>query len=183
MFTEKALGQLPFLRQHPLPFQYTVYPVHCRRLTSLDAMPVIGIVLHHLACAYPVCTVYLPEDDSPVTGCPQTVILQQPFQHFLCLAAVIGIKERGNETEEVAMHAFRLFHIVRWYATYGCLLRCPSGFSFRPLPGKREIIGSTAFGVVVEILLGSIMIPATALMVAPADRRVQRRVLFVHIVG
>ena len=44
-----------------------------------------------------------------------------------------------------------------------------------------ETIGSTAFGVVVEILLGSIMIPATALMVAPADRRMQGHTAFIHI--
>ena len=33
------------------------------------------------------------EDDRTVTGSSQTVILHQPFQHFLCLAAVIGIKQ------------------------------------------------------------------------------------------
>ena len=42
----------------------------------------------------------------------KTVLFQQPLQHFLCLAAVIGIKERGNEAEEVAVHALRPLHIL-----------------------------------------------------------------------
>ena len=120
VFPEQALGKLPILRQYPLPFQYAVYPVHCRHLSSLDTVSVLWIVLHHLARAYPVCAVYLPEDDSPVTGCSKTVLFQQPLQHFLCLAAVIGIKERGNEAEEVAVHALRPLHILWRYVAYAC---------------------------------------------------------------
>ena len=44
-----------------------------------------------------------------------------------------------------------------------------------------EPLVGMAFGVVVEILLGSIMIPATALMIAPADRRMQEHTAFIHI--
>ena len=58
----------------------------------LDAMPVFGIVLHHLACAYLVIAVYLPEDNSTVTGSTQAVLLHQPIEYLLCLAAVIGIE-------------------------------------------------------------------------------------------
>ena len=75
VFPEKALGKLPFLRQYPLPFQYAVYPVHCRCLSVLYTVSVLGIVLHHLACPHLVLPVNLPEDDCTVTGCSQTVIL------------------------------------------------------------------------------------------------------------
>ena len=78
--------------------------------------------MHYLACTYLVVAVYLPEDDSPVTGSPQTVFFQQPGQYFSCLAAVIGGKERGKETEEVAVNAFRFLHIMGWYVTYGTRL-------------------------------------------------------------
>ena len=119
MFPEKTLGELPLLRQNLSLFQYAVYPVHCRCQPSFDAVSVFGIILYHLTCAYLVVAVYLPEDDSPVTGSTQTVFLQQPGQYFSCLAAVISGKERGKETEEVAVNALRLLHIMEWYVTYG----------------------------------------------------------------
>ena len=80
------------------------------------------------------------------------------------------------------MHALRPLHILWRYVAYGCLPWFLYGLLFRLLPVKRETVGSTAFGVVMEILLWSVMIPATAFVVAPADRRVQGRTAFIHIV-
>ena len=81
------------------------------------------------------------------------------------------------------MNALRLFYIVDWNITYRCRLRWLLRFLFHSLPAKREIVSGTTFGMVVEILFGGIVIPTAAFMVAPADRWMQGRVLFIHIIG
>lgn len=80
------------------------------------------------------------------------------------------------------MHALRPLHILWRYVAYGCLPWFLYGLLFRLLPVKRETVGSTAFGVVMKILLWSVMIPAAAFMVTSADRRMQGRTAFIHIV-
>ena len=67
------------------------------------------------------------------------------------------------------MQALRFLHIVWRYVTDGCLSQRLLGFLRHTLPAGREIIGGPAFGVVVKILFGRIMIPAAAFVVAPAD--------------
>ena len=132
---------------------------------------------------YLVFPVNLPENDSTVPSSSKAVLFQQPPQYFLCLAAVIRAKERGNEAEEVTMHALRPFHILWRYVTCNRLPECLSGFPFCFILVKRKTLGGTTFRAVVEILLGSIMITATAFMVAPAYGRMQRYTAIVHIVG
>ncbi len=48
------------------------------------------------------------------------------------------------------MHALRPLHILWRYVAYGCLPWFLYGLLFRLLPAKRETVGSTAFGVVME---------------------------------
>lgn len=56
------------------------------------------------------------------------------------------------------MHALRFLHIVRRYVTDVCLLQRLLGLLRHTLPAGREITGGTAFGMVVKILFGRIMI-------------------------
>ena len=183
VFPEKALGELPILCQHTLPFQYAVYPVYCRCLPSLDTVSVLGIVLHHLSRAHLVRLVYLPKDNRAVTGSPQTVFLQQPLQHLFRPAAIIGSKERGEEAEEITAHALGFLHIVRENATDSYWLAMLLFFRLlHSLPVKRETIGCAVFGMVLEILFRSVVIPTTAFMVAPADRWMQRHIVIVHVI-
>ena len=130
MFPEEALGEPPFICRYMLLFQYAVYPVHCRCLSSLDTVSVPGIILHHLVCAYLAFPVYLPEDDSPVTGNSKTVLFQQPLQYFFCLAAVIENKKRGNEAEENTLWEYD--DIRSRFRGYTCLQTDAKAYRFHP---------------------------------------------------
>ena len=182
MFPEKALGELPILRQHTLLFQYAVYPVHFRCLPILDAVSVFGIVLHHLSRAYLVRPVYLPKDNRAVTGSPQTVFLQQPLQYLFRPVAIIGSKKRGEEAKEITAHALGFLHIVLRYVADSFWLRRLLILLNHSLPVKREMVGGATFGMVLEILFRGVVIPTAAFVVAPADRWMQRHIVSVHVI-
>ena len=172
MLPEQALGKRPILGQSLLLFQYAVYPVDGCTL-FLDTVSVFGIVLHYLSCTHLSVLVYLPKDNSTVTGRPQTILIQQAVQHLLRLAAVVVAKQCREKAEEVTLYAFRFLYIVNrdiadshrllWY------YRSALALHFFHLPIKIRSIRGTAFGMILKVLLGSVMIPTAAFVVASSD--------------
>ena len=169
---ESSCGYNYTPKQYFLLFQYAMYPVDGCTL-FLDTESVFGIVLHHFACTHLAILVYLPKDNSTVTGRSQTILIQQAVQHRLRLAAIVVAKQYREKAEEVTLYAFRLLHIMNRNTTDGRRLRwlgqSALALYISLLPVKRRYIRGTAFGMIQKVLLGSVMIPTAAFVVASSD--------------